>query len=111
MLFRWLNKDYTQNMYPAAFSFSGFLKPAPIQDDPFIVANFNHANDPAMDRMCSGPYCKTTCCTVIRSGATRRRHMVRAYIRVYDERRHMHTVPVGWWCPACHAFTDDVKQG
>jgi hypothetical protein len=36
--------------------------------------------------------------------------MFRAYIRVYDERRRQHTVPVGWWCPACHAFLDEIGK-
>jgi hypothetical protein len=63
-----------------------------------------------MGRMCSAPYCKNTCHTINRRGVTRRRHMVRAYIRIYDERHRMHTVPVGWWCPACHAFKDDVRH-
>jgi hypothetical protein len=34
--------------------------------------------------------------------------MFRAYVKMYDERRKQHAVPVGWWCPDCHGFVDDV---
>jgi hypothetical protein len=37
------------------------------------------------------------------------RHMSRTYIRVYDAHRRQHFVPVGWWCPDCHAFMDDLR--
>lgn len=58
--------------------------------------------------MCSGPYCGNNCRSVTRSGKGSRVHMARAYIRVYDGRRRLRTVPVGWWCPACHAFRDET---
>jgi hypothetical protein len=35
--------------------------------------------------------------------------MFRTYIRVYDAHRRQRTVPVGWWCPDCHVFVDDLR--
>jgi len=35
--------------------------------------------------------------------------MFRTYIRVYDAKHKQHAVPVGWWCPDCHAFMDDLR--
>jgi hypothetical protein len=55
------------------------------------------------------PPAKNDCRTVSRDAKTRRRHMFRAYIRVYDAHRRQHAVPVGWWCPDCHAFMDDLR--
>jgi hypothetical protein len=59
--------------------------------------------------MCKTPPCPNDCRTVLRNTRTRQQHMSRTYIRVYDEKRKQHYIPVGWWCPDCHAFMDDVR--
>ena len=59
--------------------------------------------------MCTSPPCPNDCRTVARNAKTRRRHMFRAYIRAYDAHRRQRTVPVGWWCPDCHVFVDDLR--
>ncbi|MCX6681425.1 MAG: hypothetical protein NTY71_00340 [Methanoregula sp.] len=59
--------------------------------------------------MCTSPPCPNDCRTVARDAKTRRRHMFRTYVRVYDAHRRQRSVPVGWWCPGCHAFMDDLR--
>ena len=58
--------------------------------------------------MCSSPQCPGGCVTLGRTGRERRQNMVRAYVKVYDNRKKQHTVPVGWWCPACRSFETDL---
>ncbi|HUW86417.1 MAG TPA: hypothetical protein VMV55_06020 [Methanoregula sp.] len=59
--------------------------------------------------MCKSPPCPNDCMAASPDTRTRRRHMYRTYIRVYDTQRRQHSVPVGWWCPGCHAFMDDMR--
>ncbi|MCK9591005.1 MAG: hypothetical protein M0Q91_03190 [Methanoregula sp.] len=59
--------------------------------------------------MCTSPPCPNDCQTVSRNARSGQRHMFRTYIRIYDARRRQHYVPVGWWCPDCHVFQDDLK--
>ncbi|HUT39163.1 MAG TPA: hypothetical protein VMW77_07675 [Methanoregula sp.] len=59
--------------------------------------------------MCTSPLCPNECRAVARNALTRQQHMSRTWIRVYDAQRRQHYVPVGWWCPSCHAFRDDLR--
>ena len=61
------------------------------------------------DRMCTSPPCPHGCRPASGSGLQKQQHMYRAYIRVYDKNRKQHSVPVGWWCPGCHAFVDEMR--
>jgi hypothetical protein len=60
--------------------------------------------------MCTSPGCPNKCSGPSFSGRRRRRHMVRAYIRMYDEKRKQHAIPIGWWCPNCHVFVNDTNM-
>jgi hypothetical protein len=60
--------------------------------------------------MCTSPPCPNECRTILQNSRTKRQHMYRAYIKVRDGRSRQHPVPVGWWCPACHAFVDDIRE-
>ncbi|MDD1700456.1 MAG: hypothetical protein LUQ04_06645 [Methanoregula sp.] len=62
-----------------------------------------------LDRMCKSPPCPNDCLAASPDTRTRRQHMYRTYIRVYDAKHRQHSVPVGWWCPGCHAFMDDMR--
>jgi len=59
--------------------------------------------------MCTSPPCPNSCRAVTGVDRKKRQHMFRAYVKRYDEKRKQHAVPVGWWCPGCHVFVDDVR--
>ena len=67
------------------------------------------AGSTGIDRMCKSPTCPNNCMASSPNARTRHRHMYRTYIRVHDQQRRQHTVPVGWWCPDCHTFLDDMR--
>jgi hypothetical protein len=35
--------------------------------------------------------------------------MYRTYIKVFDEKQKQRSIPIGWWCPSCHLFLDDLR--
>jgi len=35
--------------------------------------------------------------------------MYQTYNRILDENRKRRSVPIGWWCPACHMFLDETR--
>ena len=59
--------------------------------------------------MCTSPPCPNGCRPAGNTGRSKRQHMFRTYIRVYDGKRKQHAVPVGWWCPGCRTFVDDMR--
>ncbi|HPM62179.1 MAG TPA: hypothetical protein PLV96_00615 [Methanoregulaceae archaeon] len=59
--------------------------------------------------MCTSPRCPNHCRTTTSGNRKGSQQMYRTYIRILDENRKRRSVPIGWWCPACHLFLDETR--